>query len=494
MISKKIRGCEEKKNFIGKSLKIIFLAVFILLIFPDLTKAFCGPACVHSDGTYDMLSECNDGVTSCAGSCGWAYNVWYSDVGYLCKNDPCFVISGTSWVKDAKFPDTTGYNGRPCAVYSSGFLTCNKNGEGVWNASQKKCIQCNGKVESKSCGNTSSLSLGCAAAGDGEFETACNAGVDPKCDDKYEDYVCGTGGLCDANGQCVGEPAVCTPTTPLCNGVCPAGCTVAQDPDCGCLSGNSCCGLGCNNASDSDCPAAGNCELDCSCSCPLGIPCPGGRCDGGLVPCGRTCDDKCTKNCECAPCTLCHLFVLFKRIVDFLTINIIFPLAILMIVIGGVMFLTAGGDPGRIGGAKKILTATIIGLVIILTAWLLVDTVIMFLVPASSPFQNWETIDCPVCGDGNCDSGETTTNCPADCGAPPPPPPPPGCAPGTCDTANRIYCDAGVWTPQDDPLYCSNCDNCVDGVKNCGETGIDCGGGGCLACAAGACPSCIICP
>jgi hypothetical protein len=87
---------------------------------------------------------------------------------------------------------------------------------------------------------------------------------------------------------------------------------------------------------------------------------------------------------------------LFKRIVDFVTINIIFPLAVLMFVIGGVMFLTAGGDPGKIGGAKKILTAVVIGLAIILAAWLIVGTVITFLTPASSPLQNWSTIDCPV--------------------------------------------------------------------------------------------------
>jgi len=97
-----------------------------------------------------------------------------------------------------------------------------------------------------------------------------------------------------------------------------------------------------------------------------------------------------------------------------------------MIVVGGVMFLTAAGDPGRIGNAKKMLTATVIGLLIIFLAWLIVDTIIMFLTPAGSLFQNWSTINCPICGDGTCDPGETPENCPADCGAPPPPP---GCPP-----------------------------------------------------------------
>jgi len=49
----------------------------------------------------------------------------------------------------------------------------------------------------------------------------------------------------------------CTPTVPPCNGVCPAGCTVAQDPDCGCQNGNGCCGIGCNSTNDNDCPPPG---------------------------------------------------------------------------------------------------------------------------------------------------------------------------------------------------------------------------------------------
>jgi len=448
MISEKLKNSEEKKTFIEKNLKIIFLAVFILLVSPNLVKASCVPSCRQTDvsgycTTENPVNECNEGVTSCC-DCGWIYNVNCNDVGYICKSGDC--LSTGAWLKCNKFPDTGDYNGRLCTVYSSGPLGplqpggCIINGQGVWDASEKKCVQCNGKVESKVCGSagtvstdtcnaglTYCISTGCNVAGNGKCETACDVSVSSKCDDKTTGDPCGTGGTCDANCQCVGEVlpcgnGSCDVAGGECSG-CPADCTVTD-----------CCGNGvCNSAVGEnstnclgDCPL---CESTCTCACPTEIPCPGGKCKGGLVPCGRSCDDPCTKECECAPCTLCHLFVLFKRIVDFLTLNIIFPLAVLMIVVGGVMFLTAGGDPGRIGGAKKILTATVIGLAIILAAWLIVDTVITFLTPAGSPFQNWSTINCPVCGDGNCESGETPENCPADCGAPV------ECPNGTCNVA-----------------------------------------------------------
>jgi predicted secreted protein len=131
-------------------------------------------------------------------------------------------------------------------------------------------------------------------------------------------------------------------------------------------------------------------------ACPAECPCLSGDCEGGLVPCGRSCDDPTTDVCECCPCTLCHLFVLFKRVVDFVFLNIVLPLGVLMIVIGGVMLLTAAGDPGRINQGKSVIKAVIIGLVIIFIAWLIVNTVITFLTPADSPLQSWNTIDCPV--------------------------------------------------------------------------------------------------
>lgn len=117
---------------------------------------------------------------------------------------------------------------------------------------------------------------------------------------------------------------------------------------------------------------------------------------GGLVPCGRKVDDPNTAIIENAPCTLCHLFVLFKKIVDEIVVPYVFLLAVLMIVVGGIILQTAGGDPGKIGQGKKILKAAIIGVIIILVAWLIVDTIIVFLTPADSPFQAWHTINCSM--------------------------------------------------------------------------------------------------
>ena len=60
---------------------------------------------------------------------------------------------------------------------------------------------------------------------------------------------------------------------------------------------------------------------------------------GGLVPCGRSCDDPDTLGNECEPCTLCHFFLMIERIIDFLLFRIVPALAALMMAIGGVMML-----------------------------------------------------------------------------------------------------------------------------------------------------------
>ena len=69
--------------------------------------------------------------------------------------------------------------------------------------------------------------------------------------------------------------------------------------------------------------------------------------NAALVPCGLSGDDPETSIYENCPCTLCHFFILFKNIIDFVLIRIVPAVAVLMLVIGGIMFFGAGENPAR---------------------------------------------------------------------------------------------------------------------------------------------------
>lgn len=166
-------------------------------------------------------------------------------------------------------------------------------------------------------GYCTGASLSC---GDGTAYNTCVSGDAPN-------FCNGNGEIVDNCGEC-GCPGseLCGPNETFCcdnacNASCdPPGCTVAEDPDCGCLSGDSCCGLGCNYANDNECeedclsdgcngicPACGpSDDPDCS-----GTPCCGNNvCDVDETPascpldCAATCaPDGCNNNCPngCTP-------------------------------------------------------------------------------------------------------------------------------------------------------------------------------------------------
>lgn len=50
-------------------------------------------------------------------------------------------------------------------------------------------------------------------------------------------------------------------------------------------------------------------------------------------------------------------------------------LAVVLIIVSGIQFITSGGDPGAAAKAKKSLTGTIVGLVICLLAHVIVNTI-----------------------------------------------------------------------------------------------------------------------
>lgn len=73
-------------------------------------------------------------------------------------------------------------------------------------------------------------------------------------------------------------------------------------------------------------------------------------------------------------CKLCHLGLVVINITKILMLAIAIPAVGLLVAISGFIFMTAGGSPTQIERGKKILTATIVGALIVFLAWLGVDT------------------------------------------------------------------------------------------------------------------------
>ena len=111
-----------------------------------------------------------------------------------------------------------------------------------------------------------------------------------------------------------------------------------------------------------------------------------GDLSGPLVPCG-------TRTTE--PCTFCHLFVLAQTIIDFITTGI-FILAVVFIIIGGLTILLAGAVPSNLELGKKIITNAIIGVVIALLAWTVINMIFNTLVSTDKTKfpAPWNDIEC----------------------------------------------------------------------------------------------------
>jgi hypothetical protein len=71
-------------------------------------------------------------------------------------------------------------------------------------------------------------------------------------------------------------------------------------------------------------------------------------------------------------CEFCHLFVMFSKIVNFILNVIVPPIAILMLIIGGLLFYFSAGDPTKAKQATGILKATIVGMLIVYFSWSIV--------------------------------------------------------------------------------------------------------------------------
>lgn len=102
----------------------------------------------------------------------------------------------------------------------------------------------------------------------------------------------------------------------------------------------------------------------------------------GLVPC----DGK-----DCGTCELIELGDNLLRF--FVTFSIVF--AGVVFAWGGLLMVTSGGNMGQVSSGKSKMTDAVVGIVIVLTAWLLMDTVLKLLLDESKfKFGTWNSIQC----------------------------------------------------------------------------------------------------
>lgn len=97
--------------------------------------------------------------------------------------------------------------------------------------------------------------------------------------------------------------------------------------------------------------------------------------NAALVPCGLREDDKTTTNFdESQSCTLCHLVVGIKGLIDF-GFKIMVVVGLVMLVAAGIIYIVSAGNEGMMETAKGLMKNALIGFSLILGAWLIVNTI-----------------------------------------------------------------------------------------------------------------------
>lgn len=86
------------------------------------------------------------------------------------------------------------------------------------------------------------------------------------------------------------------------------------------------------------------------------------------IPCFKTGEDY--KDCD-----LCDILYGYLKLANW-GLNVMGIIALFLFVVGGVIWLTSGGSRNQIESGKRILTGTLTGIIIMLSAYLIVNLII----------------------------------------------------------------------------------------------------------------------
>ncbi len=102
---------------------------------------------------------------------------------------------------------------------------------------------------------------------------------------------------------------------------------------------------------------------------------------------------KLAPDCSGITCTWCDFLKFGQGIINFLIQDIAFPLAVLFIIYGGIMMMLNSGNPSKLKESQGVIWSAIIGIAIMLSAWIILNTFFNLLTPGGLNWP-WHTIQC----------------------------------------------------------------------------------------------------
>ncbi len=126
--------------------------------------------------------------------------------------------------------------------------------------------------------------------------------------------------------------------------------------------------------------------------------------------------------CTGPDCNFCTFVAMVNNLIDWL-VGFLTLAAVLALVFAGFKLVVSAGDQGAMTDAKKMITNIVIGFIIVLSAWLIVDTLMKALISTDpeidAKFGVWNEINANQCGginiptysDSDSDSESTALYC-----------------------------------------------------------------------------------